>query len=311
MPDDGTSEQSEYVGRHPYEASKNELRITADGAHFSLKREKRFRTYTTDYDVAWDDVISYESCDVMLCEDDKSWPTDEPLPEDFQPIAEAGMLFIFLMPTENEFFQIWAYIPGEDTARVGDLAEKHLGRPQLPRLAHHATAAAVKYMLEHVTVAHSFDTKWHDWLRKGPNKKPRGGKWRERGPTYVFAEEGMAIDFYGGGFQLEQMSAFWPWRYVEEIYLDGDFICYQWYDEIYTFRQQVFEKDSRKEILRAAQDTLEAYESKTEVDQFLLIRPWSFPSRFHRTWDKLEPFASKASRNGFPPIYDYEEEEDW
>ncbi|MBS3795940.1 MAG: hypothetical protein KGY80_13635, partial [Candidatus Thorarchaeota archaeon] len=139
MPDDGTSEQSEYVGRHPYEASKNELRITADGAHFSLKREKRFRTYTTDYDVAWDDVISYESCDVMLCEDDKSWPTDEPLPEDFQPIAEAGMLFIFLMPTENEFFQIWAYIPEEDTARVGDLAEKHLGRPQLPRLAHHAT----------------------------------------------------------------------------------------------------------------------------------------------------------------------------
>ncbi|MGM0686239.1 MAG: hypothetical protein ACQET3_04675, partial [Promethearchaeati archaeon] len=271
-------------------------------------REKRFRTYTTEYDVLWNDIISYESCEVMLCEDDKSWPIDEPLPENFEPINPASMLFIFLLPAEDEFFQIWAYFSKEDTARVRDIVERYLGRPQLPRLAHHATAAAVRYILDRSTIIHSFDAKWHDWLRKGPNKKPRGGKWRERGPTYIFAQEGMAIDFYGAGSQLEQMSSFWPWRYIEEIYLDGDFICYQWYDEIYTFRQQVFDEKARREILEAAQDTLGIYEEKTEVEQFLLIRPWSFPSRFHRTWDKLEPFASKASRNGFPPIYDFEEE---
>ncbi len=311
MSDDITKERYEYVRRHPYEPSKNELQISPDAIHFTLQREKRFRTYTTDYDVLWKDIVSYESCEVTLGEEDMSWPIDESPPEDFEPIGPAGMLFIFLTPSENEFFQIWAFYSKDDTTKVRKILENQIDRPQLPGLAHHATAAAVRYMIDHCTVLYSFDAKWHDWLRKRPGKKPRGGKWRERGPTYVFAEEGMAIDFYGAGLQLEQMAAFWPWRYIEEIYLDGDFICYQWYDEIYTFRQQVYDADSRKEIIRAAQDTLHAYEQKSEVDQFLLIRPWSFPSRFHRTWDKLEPFASKASRNGFPPVYDFEEEEEW
>jgi hypothetical protein len=44
--------------------------------------------------------------------------------------------------------------------------------------------------------------------------------------------------------------------------------------------------------------------------ELVLIRPWSFPSRFHRSWDKLEPFASKVTRNSFPPVLDFVEEEE-
>jgi hypothetical protein len=119
----------------------------------------------------------------------------------------------------------------------------------------------------------------------------------------------MAIDFYGTGEQLEQMSTFWPWRRIRRVFKDDEELCvrYQWHDDAFTFNQQVLDNEPRKEFSDAAEAALNLYNESDGVDEFLLIRPWSFPARFHRTWDKLEAFSSKASRNKFPPIYDFEE----
>ncbi|MHA2235338.1 MAG: hypothetical protein ACXABH_08420, partial [Candidatus Thorarchaeota archaeon] len=85
-------------------------------------------------------------------------------------------------------------------------------------------------------------------------------------------------------------------------------VRYQWKDDTYIFRQQVLKDDQRLEFTQAAESALDSYNSSDDVDEMLMIRPWSFPSRFHRTWDKLEAFSSKASRNRFPPIYDFKED---
>jgi hypothetical protein len=89
---------------------------------------------------------------------------------------------------------------------------------------------------------------------------------------------------------------------------DDYHILYQWYDDFYVFRQQVWDKDERRVLLEVAKRALSSYQTSDGGPELLVIRPWSFPSYFHSTWEKLEPFLSKASRNGFPPIYDFEEE---
>ncbi|MHA1926851.1 MAG: hypothetical protein ACW974_13115, partial [Candidatus Thorarchaeota archaeon] len=151
---------------------------------------------------------------------------------------------------------------------------------------------------------------WYDWSKRGRQAKPNP-KFRERGPDYVFCKEGMAIDFYGTGEQLEQMSTFWPWRLVKRIFVDHrEFsILYQWHEDSYLYQQQVLNNDQRERMAEDAEKALDIYQSSDDVDQILSIRPRSFPSRWHRTWDKLEAFASKASRNPFPPIYDFAEDE--
>ncbi|RLI53098.1 MAG: hypothetical protein DRP09_16515, partial [Candidatus Thorarchaeota archaeon] len=193
---------------------------------------------------------------------------------------------------------------------VQNTLSEYLERPPVPGLAHHGNAAVVKYMVDHCTVLSRVKTEWHDWIKTGPLLgKPRKKRWRERGPDYVFCEEGMAIDFYGAGEQLEQMSTFWPWRVISTMIIDGYQILYQWYDDNYVYRQQVWDKEQRAEILKAAKNALKVYRSKEGIPEVLIIRPWTFPSRFYRTWDKLEPLTSKASRNRFPPILDFDEED--
>ena len=85
-------------------------------------------------------------------------------------------------------------------------------------------------------------------------------------------------------------------------------IKYQWKEDAYIFEQQVLDDEQRHVFSQKAKSAFEAYGSSDDINEYLLIRPWSFPSRFYRTWDKLEPFASKASRNKFPPITDFLEE---
>jgi hypothetical protein len=219
------------------------------------------------------------------------------------------MLFIYHRLPENAFFQVWGFFPEDDVTLVRDQVEQYLGRVSLPGLAHHATSAPVKYIINSCEILSQFQTQWHDWLHRSSTVKPRE-KFREKGPNYIFCKEGMAIDFYGAGEQLEQMSIFWPWRVVNQIFNVESEIFYQWYEDAYTFQQQVWDDNERQKILESAQNALEIYNSSEDVEEYLLIRPWSFPSRFHRTWDKLAPFACKASRNKFPPILDFDEEED-
>ena len=298
----------EYVGEDPYNKAAGELKLGSEGARFILPRKQRGRSYRAIFDVDWLDVISFECCEVNFCEDDKSWPLQEEPPEDYKIIGPAGMFFVFLMALGEAAFQIWAFTPCEEITTVGELAERYLKRPSLPGLAHHGTASAVRYIVDHCEILEQHKTQWHDWLRKGPTTKPRIKKFKERGPDYIFCKEGMAIDFYGAGVQLEQMSTFWPWRVINNIFVVGNEILYQWYEDSYTFKQQVWEDEKRESIYTAAENALDTYKSSKKVQELVLIRPWSFPSRFHQTWDKLEPFASKASRNSFPSIYDFEEE---
>ena len=298
----------EYVGTQPFSETPDKIGIGSEGVRFVLHRTKKRKSYQTVYDLSWKDVISYECAEVNYCEDDKSWPIDEELTEDLKIIGPAGMVFFFLLPKEPGIFQVWSYIPFEDVSIVRDLIKKYTERPQLPRLAHHGNAAAVRYMVDKCTVRERHETTWHDWVKTGPALgKPRK-KFREKGPDYVFCEEGLAIDFYGAGEMLEQMSTFWPWRVIENIWLDDYSIHYKWFDDAYIFRQQVWDKDQRPVLLEAAKNALAAYQSSDDTSEFLMIRPAAFPSYFYTVWEKLDPLSCKASRNGYPPVYDFNED---
>lgn len=302
----------QYLGEDPYSKNIGELKIGPKGARFVLPREKKTRSYKAQFDLEWSEVLCFECCEVNYCHDYKSWPLHEEPPSGYEIIGPAGMFFVNLLLNGEAQFQIWAYIPRDDVANLRELAEGYLGIPSLPGIAHHGTAAAIRYIVENCEVLSRFETDWVDWTHKSPNApmtKPRD-KLREKGPVYSFCKEGMGIDFYGAGEQLEQMSTFWPWRLIKAIYLEDVEIIYLWHEDSYTFRQQVWEQEPRQSILDAANSALSTYRSSSDVRQVLLIRPWSFPSSLHRTWDQLEPFNCKASRNRFPPIYDFEEDDD-
>ena len=297
-----------YIGKDPTNEAEGELRFGPDRVKFILPREKKKRSYIAEYEVEWSEVISFECCPVFYFKDDMTWPINEDHPYDNEPLGKAGMLFIFLRRRDGAFFQVWGYFPHNDVTKVKDLISQYLERSSVPGLGHHATAAPVRYILDHCEILEKYQAHWHDWLHTRTTVKPRKN-FREKGPNYVFCEEGMAIDFYGAGEQLEQMSTFWPWRVMNDIFTTGSEIFYQWFEDAYTFRQQVWDDNERKQIVTSAKNALQTYNSTDDVKEFVLIRPWSFPSRFHRTWDKLEPFASKVSRNSFPPIYDFEEDD--
>ncbi|MHA1907922.1 MAG: hypothetical protein ACW98Y_11550 [Candidatus Thorarchaeota archaeon] len=308
MSDDYNFSHYEYVGKDPYSKKPDIVAYNSEGVRFILNRTKRKKSYTEVFDIEWSEVISFECCEVSYGKDDKSWPLDEEQVDDIDFIGEAGMVFFFIM-IESNTFQIWSYIPHEDVIQVRNAIEEYVGRPQLPRLAHHGNSAAVKLILDSCSVRERIRTTWHDWIKTGPRLgKPREKKWRERGPDYVFCEEGLAIDFYGAGEMLEQMSTFWPWRLISNIMIDDYHILYQWFDDTYVFRQQVWDKEERRKLLEVAKDAYSSYHASDEVEEFLSIRPWSFPSYFMSTWEKLEPLLCKASRNRFPPIFDFVEE---
>lgn len=300
----------EYLGICPLSEKKHELQINDKLARFILPREKKRKWYQAVFDAEWDEVVSFEVNEVHYAKGGETWPLDEDIvDEKFNPIGAAGMVFLYVMPFGRAVFPIWTTIPIEDVPAVRELIKKRLDRPSLPGLAHHGTAAAVKYILDHCEVLGTIRAEWSDWAKKGRMAKPNP-KFRERGPDYVYCKEGMAIDFYGAGEQLEQMSTFWPWRRIKRVFPDDEELCvrYQWHEDSYIYAQQVLDDNQRHVFSDAAEAALQAYESSDDVDEMLLIRPWSFPSRFHRTWDKLEAFSSKASRNKFPPIYDFKED---
>ena len=298
-----------YSAEDPYSKGEGEIKLGPEGARFVLPRERRKRSYTAVYDLKWSEVISYECSPVQFCKDDLSWQLEEKLPKGYKPVGNVGMLFVFLRTIEGAFFQVWGFFPESDVTHVTDLIVQYIRRPSVPGLAHHATAAPVRYILNECKVLSRFQAHWHDWLHTRSTVQPRE-KLRERGPNYIFCKEGMAIDFYGTGEQLEQMSTFWPWRIMNDIFSVDLEIMYQWYEDAYTFRQQVWDDKERQEFLSAAKEALQVYHSSEDVNEYVQIRPWSFPSRFHRTWDKLEPFACKASRNFFPPIFNFDEEDE-
>lgn len=300
----------EYLGLNPFN-DKEELQINPEYARFILPREKKRKKYQAQYDANWNEVVSFEVCEVHYCKDDKTWPLNVEIPKDFDPIGTAGMLFLFSMPYGRAVFPVWTTFPIEDVSTVRELLETQLEQPSLPGLAHYGTAAAVRYIADHCEVLSRHRAQWYDWSKRGRQAKPNP-KFRERGPDYVFCKEGMAIDLYGAGEQLAQMSTFWPWRLVKTIFNDiHEFsIKYQWHEDAYTYQQQVLDDEERRRISEDAQRALDVYNSSDDVQEILLIRPRSFPSRFHKTWEKLEAFSSKASRNQFPPIYDFVEEID-
>ncbi len=299
----------EYEGICPHSEKLHELQLNNDFARFILPREKKKQWYRAVYDAKWDEVISFEVSEVQFAKGGETWPLEEEIvDEKFSPIDSAGIVFLYLMPDGRGVFPIWTTIPLEDVPRVREFIESRLDRPSLPGLAHHGTSAAVKYILDRCEVYSRIRAEWYDWAKKGRMAKPNP-RFRERGPDYVYCKEGMAIDFYGAGEQLEQMSTFWPWRRVHRVFADDEelVVRYQWHEDAYLFNQQVLDDEKRHEFSAAAVKALDVYNNSDDVDEFLMIRPWSFPSRFHRTWDKIEAFSSKASRNRFPPIYDFQE----
>jgi hypothetical protein len=309
MSDDETLLNVQYVGNCPYNEKREEIQINPTQARFILPRQKTRKDYQAVFDAQWNEVVSFEVSEVHYCKDGETWPLDEELLEGMKPIGTSGIVFLHTVPFGRAVFPIWSTIPAEDVPTVRELIEEHLDRPSLPGLAHHGTAAAVKYILDRCEILTRMRGEFYDWLKKGRMAKPNK-KFRERGPDYVFCKEGMAIDFYGAGEQLEQMSTFWPWRLMHRVVPDNEelSIKYQWKEDAYIFEQQVLDDDMRHLFYQEAEKALEAYRASEGVNEYLLIRPWSFPSRFHRTWDKLEPFSSKASRNRFPPITEFTEE---
>jgi hypothetical protein len=300
---------TEYIGNCPYSKKRQEIQINPTQARFILPRQKKRKDYQAIFDAQWDEVVSYEVSEVNYCKDGETWPLDEELLEGMRPIGTVGIVFLHTVPFGRAVFPIWSIIPAEDVPTVRELIEKRLERPSLPGLAHHGTAAAVKYILDRCELYSRIQGEFYDWIKKGRMAKPNK-KFRERGPDYVFCREGMAIDFYGAGEQLEQMSTFWPWRLMHRVVEDSQELSvkYQWKEDAYIFEQQVLDDEQRRIFYQEAEKALEAYRSSDDVNEYLLIRPWSFPSRFHRTWDKLEPFSSKASRNRFPPVTEFIEE---
>ncbi len=300
----------EYIGTCPVSSKRHELQINSEQARFILPREKKRKVYQAVYDANWKEVISYEVAEVHLDENGETWPVGEEfIDSKFKPIDTVGLVFLYNMPFGRAIFPVWTTFPKEDIPTVKNLIEERLERPSLPGLAHHGTSAAVKYILDHCEELSRKRADWNDWIKKGRMAKPNP-KFRERGPDYIYCKEGMAIDFYGAGEQLEQMSTFWPWRIVKRVFRDDEELCvrYQWHEDAFTFNQQVLDDDPRREFSQLAEAALDAYHAAEDVDDYLLIRPWSFPARYHRTWDKLEAFSSKASRNRFPPIHDFSED---
>ena len=300
--------QWDYVGQDPTTQRRAELRINDSTVEFLLPRRKGLKKYTVVFDAKWPEIVSYDCSEIVVCDKEQTWPLGEPLPKGMKPKTEAAIFFAFLRAKEEAFFQIWAVIPREDLPRVTSLAEEYLSRPPVPGLAHHGTAAAVRYVIDRCNVVERFRLKWHDWLKAGPSTKPNP-KFRERGPDLVVCKEGMAFDFYGAGPKLEQMSTFWPWRLIKEITpLTGEVneIAYVWHEDNYTFKQQVWDMEEHGTLLDTLKRVHQQYLRDDTVPELKLIRPWSFPSRFHETWDHLQPFASKASREGFPPIFEDE-----
>jgi hypothetical protein len=300
----------EYIGVCPVSDKRHELQINKDQARFLLPRKQKRKEYHAVYDAKWEEVISYEVAEVHLDKDGNTWPVGEEFVDDkFKPVDTVGMVFLYNMPFGRAIFPVWTTFPKEDISTVKSLVEERLERPSLPGLAHHGTSAAVKYILDHCEEMSRIRAEWNDWLKKGRMAKPNP-KFRERAPDYVYCKEGMAIDFYGAGEQLEQMSTFWPWRIMKRVFRDDEELCvrYQWHEDSFTFNQQVLDDEPRREFSQAAESALEAYQAADDVDEYLMIRPWSFPARYHRTWDKLEAFSSKASRNRFPPIHDFAED---
>ncbi|MEM2143710.1 MAG: hypothetical protein QXS20_06390 [Candidatus Thorarchaeota archaeon] len=298
----------DYVGADPYSKIHGETRISQTGVEFLLPRKKRGKSYTVQFDVTWPEVIAFDSSRVNCCKDDKTWPISETPPDGYDVIGPGGILFLFMRARGEAFFQVWSIVPEEDVDTVTGLVERYLQRPSLPGLAHHGTAAAVEYTLARCHNVERIRLKWHDWIKTGPSAKPRK-KFQERDPDIVFADEGMAISFYGASPRLEQMSTFWPWRLIREVtVLDADVpeLAFIWYEDSYTFRLQVWDEDERKRMLTCARDALERYRTASGTVQMRLIRPCSFPSVFHETWDDLQPFVSKASREGFPPAEENE-----
>ncbi|NHJ13794.1 MAG: hypothetical protein EAX95_08955 [Candidatus Thorarchaeota archaeon] len=296
--------QWEYVGAAPYTKENAEFRLNSEEVEFILPRKKRGRSYSVVFTAKWFEIVSFDCSEIVFCKDDKTWPLDEPLPSDFKEIGPAGIFFAFLRAGGEAFFQIWSIIPFEDVPRVREIAEKYLGRPSVPGLAHHGTTAAVNYVLNHCQVVERIKLNWHDWIKVGPSTRPRE-KFQEIDPELVICREGMAFNFHGASAKLKQMSTFWPWRLLKTITTMDDEvpqIAYVWHEDSYTFQQQVWEDEERKEILKKVTTALQAYREDQAVDEFVLVRPWSFPSVFHDTWDDLQPFASKPSRDGFPPI---------
>ncbi|MHA1136436.1 MAG: hypothetical protein ACTSSE_08120 [Candidatus Thorarchaeota archaeon] len=310
MTDDERLPDIEYIGTCPVSEKRHELQINPEYARFILPREKKRKGYQAVFDAKWKEVISYEVSEVHLNKNGETWPIGEDFVDDkFKPIDTVGIVFLYMMPFGRAVFPIWTTIPIEDVRTVRGMIEERLERPHLPGLAHHGTSAAVKYILDHSEELSRVRAEWNDWLKKGRMAKPNE-KFGERGPDYVYCKEGMAIDFYGTGPQLEQMSTFWPWRIMKRVFKDDEELCvrYQWHEDAFTFNQQVLDDEPRKVFSQAAEAALETYNAADDVDEFLMIRPWSFPSRDHRTWDKLEAFSSKASRNRFPPIHDFQED---
>ena len=299
----------EYVGYDPTTEKRQEIQFNPEYARIILTKQKRRRDYQAVYDAEWNEVISFEVCEVYHGKDDRTWPIDDTPPENFEPLGTVGLVFLYMMPFGRAFFPIWGRIPVEDVPKVRKFIEERLDRDSLPGLAHHGTAAAVKHTLRHCEILNQKRAEWYDWTRKGRMAKPNP-KFGERGPDYIYCKEGMAIDFFGAGEQLEQMSTFWPWRMVKRIFPDDkeSVVRYQWFEDSYIFEQQVLEDEDRHEFSEMADDALQTYRTSDGVHELLLIRPWSFPSKFHRTWDKLEAFSSKASRNRFPPVHDFQEE---
>ncbi len=310
MTDEERLPNLEYIGICPVSKQRHEFQMNKEHARFILPREDKRKKYQAVFDAEWKEVISFEITEVDIDKNGETWPVDEENPDKkFKPVDSVGMVFLYLMPYGKSIFPIWSTFPREDIPTVKEMIEDRLERPSLPGLAHHGTSAAVKYILDHCEIYDTIRAEWNDWVRKGRMAKPNP-KFRERGPDYVYCKEGMAIDFYGAGEQLEQMSTFWPWRLIKRVFRDDRELSvrYQWHEDAFTFDQQVLDDEPRREFAAAAEKALEAYNDAEEVDEFLLIRPWSFPARFHRTWDKLEAFSSKASRNRFPPIHDFKEE---
>lgn len=301
MDRDANSNDFDYEGSSPQSKLLSVTKLGPNGARFIVTRKKGRQFHEVTLDVEWSEVISFETCEVNIGKDEKSWPLDEDLPSKFNVMGPAGMLFLFLKPSESTFFQIWGFIPLEDTLRVRELMQTYLEQPSLPGLAHHGTTAAVRYVVDHCNVIERHTAHWHEWLRRGPIYKPKE-KLREKGPDYVFCKEGMAIDFIGASAELEQMSVFWPWRVMEDISVVDREILYRWEHSAYTFRQLVWDDERRNRIFKEATDAFELYCTSEHVKELPLIKPWSFPSSFHETWDDLDPFSSKASRIAFPPI---------
>ncbi|NHI88632.1 MAG: hypothetical protein EAX87_03855 [Candidatus Thorarchaeota archaeon] len=289
---------------NPYSKERAELRMNADQIDFILPRRKRGRSYNVVFNVKWDEIISFDCSQIIYCKDELTWPAEEPLPKKYVEIGPAGIFFLFLRAGGEAFFQIWAIVPQSDIEKITEFAQEQLSRQNVPGLAHHGTTGVVNYILDRCEIIEKIPLHWHDWIRSGPSTKPRE-KFMEIDPELVICKEGMAFNFAGASSKLKQMSTFWPWRVIREIAPLKDEvpqIAYIWHEDNYTFTQQVWDDSERNEILMKVKTAHEEYQKDDSIKELRLIRPWSFPSVFHDTWDNLKPFVSKASRDGFPPI---------